>query len=72
MTSAKGPEPLLEVARRVCTRAQFAAVEMFDRGLSQRDAALALGISRGAFQDRLSGAFARLRQTISDDESETT
>jgi DNA-binding CsgD family transcriptional regulator len=55
-------EDVWAIAERVCTRAQLEALRYKAAGFSERRIASIIGISRPAVQDRLAGAFLKIRQ----------
>jgi predicted transcriptional regulator len=55
-------EDVWAIAERVCTSAQLEALRYKARGFSERRIASIIGITRPAVQDRLAGAFLKIRQ----------
>jgi DNA-binding CsgD family transcriptional regulator len=55
-------EDVWAIAERVCTRAQLEALRYKAAGFSERRIGDILGISRPAVQDRLAGAFLKIRK----------
>jgi len=50
------------IARRVCTAAELQVVELTEQGMSQRQVAALLDLSRGAVRDRLERAMRKIRK----------
>jgi hypothetical protein len=60
--SAVTSEDIWAIAERVCTGAQLDALRLQAAGFSERRIASIIGITRSAVQDRLAGAFLKIRQ----------
>jgi len=52
----------VQVARTICTAAELQVVELVEQGMSQRQIASFLGISREAVRDRLERAARKIDQ----------
>jgi len=55
-------EDVWAIAERVCTPNQLEALRLKATGFSERRIASIIGITRPAVQDRLAGAFLKIRQ----------
>lgn len=55
-------EDVWAIAERVCTANQLEALRLKAKGFSERRIASIIGITRPAVQDRLAGAFLKIRQ----------
>ena len=60
--SAGTSEDIWAIAERVCTGAQLEALRYKAAGFSERRIASIIGITRPAVQDRLAGAFLKIRK----------
>ena len=63
--------PILETARQpgLLTKPELQAIELHYRGLSQRNIARELGISRSAVRDRLESALPKLARALQSTEA---
>lgn len=62
--SAGTSEDIWAIAERVCTKAQLEALRYKAAGFSERRIGDILGISRPAVQDRVAGAFLKIRKAV--------
>lgn len=64
--SKRPPEDadVVEIAQRVCTRAQFAVVELAEAGFGYRTIARRLGIGVTTVRDRLDRAWERINAEL--------
>lgn len=63
-------DDIVEIADRVCTRAQAEAVELYESGFGYRLIAQRLGLSPTTVRDRLDRAWIRIDQQLARDRAE--